>query len=244
MLGRSTLGWVVVTAAFGCGSTAKNGGSSSGSNDSGSVGGDGGTGTVTSDASASSSAGSGTSADSGSGGSPTTNGSSATSAETTGSSTDTTSNVTTGMGGSGGSTVTSTEGAGGSGGAAPGCPDAPPSAGSECESSGQVCGYEDCGGVGRTVAHCLDTWVVETAACDDTVTCQGFGAADPCGYGQVCVVLLSGIAQQLCVDNTCGDGPVSCDCIEGCYGVCGVVGDAAIGITISCNACPSQDGCA
>jgi hypothetical protein len=52
------------------------------------------------------------------------------------------------------------------------------------------------------------------------------------------MVLAGGALLEMCVDNTCGGGPIGCDCIQGCMGVCSVAGDAASGITLSCNTCP------
>lgn len=146
----------------------------------------------------------------------------------------------TGVGGGAGNanatSETSTTAAGGSGGETGACPDEPPNPDSSCASG--LCAYEDCAGVGRTVATCVDgAWSVTTSACSETVDCTAGG--EQCSKGEICLILAGGAFQQDCVPNTCETGPVECDCIEGCFGECSTYGSAETGITITCNTCPN-----
>jgi hypothetical protein len=261
MLTLRSLGFFVVLAAVGCASTSKNDDGSSGVGDSGSLGGNGGTGTGTTDASTSSNTSSsdgvgGNEINSGAGGgiSTTSADSSSTGAggqddgsthATTGDGSTADVTSTNGAGGStssGGATVT-TGGAGGSAGAGFDCPDTPPSHSSECTASGQTCAYEDCDGIGRTVALCFASWEVEVAPCDEPVVCSGSFGSGECGADEVCLVSVSGAVSERCVENTCGDEAVECDCLVGCQGECSVSGDAEKGITMTCNTC-LEDTCA
>jgi hypothetical protein len=145
---------------------------------------------------------------------------------------------------SGGQSGGSTAGSGGSNSAGMGntggatgapCPEMPPQAGAPCAELGQTCAYEDCAGGGRTIARCQQqAWSIDSGTCEDTVFCNNI----QCDAGQICLTVASGALLQQCVENTCGSGPVGCDCIDGCSGECVVVGSAS-GIHISCNACPS-----
>jgi len=149
------------------------------------------------------------------------------------------SDTSTSGGAGGGAGAGGSEGVGGSGGtAAEPCPATPPANGSSCFASGPICAYEDCAGNGRSVANCFNgSWSVANAACGETVGCNA--GPGTCGVGEICLVLAGGALLGGCVANTCETGPVSCDCIEGCSGECGVTGDPDYGITITCNTCPS-----
>jgi len=121
------------------------------------------------------------------------------------------------------------------------CPDAAPQDGDGCVAT-QSCFYEDCSGAGRTVATCVQgAWSVTSGACN-TFACQSGITATSCDAGKVCVAIASGFPVTLCVANSCGTGPVSCDCVESCTGSCSVRGTAADGIVIDCNPCP-PGGC-
>jgi len=121
------------------------------------------------------------------------------------------------------------------------CPNAPPADGDTCTAA-RSCFYEDCAGVGRTVATCgQGTWSVTSGPCD-TVVCENGITGTSCDVGKVCVAIASGVPVNLCVPNSCGTGPVSCDCVESCIGSCSVRGTVANGIVIDCNPC-SPDGC-
>jgi hypothetical protein len=121
------------------------------------------------------------------------------------------------------------------------CPNAAPRDGDGCASA-QSCFYEDCAGAGRTVATCVQgAWSVTNGPCN-TFACQSGITATSCEAGKVCVAIASGFPVTLCVTNSCGTGPVSCDCVDSCIGTCSVRGTAADGIAIDCNPC-SPDGC-
>jgi hypothetical protein len=87
--------------------------------------------------------------------------------------------------------------------------------------------YEDCGGVGRTVATCTaSAWKVTTGACA-SLLCEAnpdspYGLT--CAAGRVCVINTSiggaPITSPACVDHTCGTGPVTPQCVPGIYGTC------------------------
>jgi hypothetical protein len=240
MLDKLALGSVVWVVALGCGSTEKPGGGSSAS-----VGGNGGTGTETSGASTTSdvsnSLGSNTTSQdtssTGAGGQSTASTTSGgdTEGSTTASSTDAAGGSS--FGGNGSTTATGTDGAGGSGPISL-CPAAPPSDGDECTTSSFLCAYEDCGAAGRTVAYCSGTWSVELAPCDAPVVCGGSFGFGECAADEVCLVSAGGAVSQECVQNTCGDGPLECDCLTGCFGECALSGSATMGLTMSCNTCP------
>jgi len=145
-----------------------------------------------------------------------------------------------GAGNANATSETSTTAAGGSGGEAGACPNEPPNPDSSCAGVGELCAYEDCAGVGRTVASCVSgAWSVTTSACGETVTCTA--GSEECVQGEVCLILAGGAFQQYCVPNTCDTGPVECACIEGCYweGDCVTYGTPETGITITCNTCPN-----
>lgn len=108
----------------------------------------------------------------------------------------------------------------------PTCPQAPPTNASACGSVDFSCFYEDCNGAGRTQANCSgNTWQVQTGACT-SVTCTGVGPTTTltCVPGQFCVLTTSGggahIVQPSCVDNTCGQGPISPQCVHGLSASC------------------------
>ena len=147
-----------------------------------------------------------------------------------------------GRGGSGGASG----GRGGGGGtAAPRARPSPPEPGTNCP-GGLNCYYEDCSGAGRTIASCVagsasaPRWQVTTGACT-AVTCPN-PSSQSCPAGQLCFIAAGGAIFATCGSNTCGTSAISCDCIQGCSGVCTVIGSAQSGITVTCNTCP-QGGC-
>jgi hypothetical protein len=141
-----------------------------------------------------------------------------------------------GTAGTGGSAA----GAGGSAGAATQCPQNPPTDGSPCTQAGQSCYYQDCAGAGLSAAQCMGaSWTVETSACA-SFACSGFG--DECMAGQICSVQQGGAIFAECMDNPCGTGPVTCDCVSPGCGTCNVNAYTGSGITVTCNTCP-QGGC-
>lgn len=129
--------------------------------------------------------------------------------------------------------------AGGGGGApdAPPCPIAAPASATSCASNGQVCFYEDCSGAGRSVATCrIGTWTVDVGPCE-AVQCA-YPANMTCPSGQLCSVAVGGTLTVRCVENSCGTGPITCDCVSSCAG-CLVTGDLNRGVSLSCSTCPS-----
>jgi hypothetical protein len=143
--------------------------------------------------------------------------------------------LTGGISGDGGSGAT-----GGS--STAGCPDTPPVVGDAC-STALLCAYDDCAGAGRTIATCEDgTWSTETGPCDGLDCIYSASVVvGSCEAGRVCMFFDAGVPSIRCVDNTCGTGPVSYDCISGCDGTCRVYGTTD-GIGIYCNPCPAE-GC-
>ena len=105
------------------------------------------------------------------------------------------------------------------------CPRAAPKNGSTCSSANGTCYYENCAGAGRTLATCsAGSWQVQSAACS-SFACQApdtEGGGLTCAAGQVCVVTTdtSFTVTPACVDQTCGTGPMSTDCIKGLSGSC------------------------
>jgi hypothetical protein len=139
---------------------------------------------------------------------------------------------TTGAGGRAGS-----GGSGGGGGsAASACPSSVPTLNASCTVP-RTCYYEDCTDTGRTLARCVDgAWSLDTGPCATGVSCQ----AQTCPVGQVCVERIGGALIAECVQNTCGTGPIGCDCLQSCAGTCTVGGSVPSGITIMCNTCPTN----
>ena len=141
-----------------------------------------------------------------------------------------------GISGSGGATA----GAGGSAGAPAECPQTAPADGSPCDMAGQSCYYQDCAGAGLSTAQCVSaSWSVKTSACA-TFSCSGIG--DQCTAGQICSVTQGGAIFATCMENPCGTGPVTCDCVNPGCAACNVSAYTGSGITVTCNTCP-QGGC-
>jgi hypothetical protein len=131
---------------------------------------------------------------------------------------------------------------GGGGGAGTLCPSTPPMNGYAC--AGQDCYYEDCGGLGRTIALCHPegTFEVQTTACT-AVACSLSAVGGPsCPAGMICMQVAGGAVSDKCVSNACGTGPIGCDCLTSCVGTCSVSGNAQ-GIGVSCNTCPLGQLC-
>jgi hypothetical protein len=111
----------------------------------------------------------------------------------------------------------------------PACPAIPPADQASCAPVDHPCFYEDCAGQGRTLATCAGgKWTVQTSACDP-VNCAGVGvtpAALTCAAGEVCVrTSTSNVVMTIkpsCVANTCGEKPISPECIGGLSGTCTV----------------------
>jgi len=136
-------------------------------------------------------------------------------------------------GGSGGAL-----GTGGSVGAS--CPEAVPEDGVvPCQGFG-TCLYEDCSGAGQTSATC-DNAVYQT----EVSPCQDFECGgETCTPGQICTVNAGGAFIGTCVDNPCGDGPVTCECGHPtCSGTCTAFGTPGYGIELTCNTCPNGQAC-
>jgi len=138
--------------------------------------------------------------------------------------------------------------------APPTCPQAPPTDAASCGTVGYSCFYEDCAGAGRTQAVCASgTWTIQTAACS-SMTCAGAGAPTTtltCAAGKICVRTTSGggvyMVQPSCVDNTCGKGPISPQCLPSLPGSCSASYSLS-GVEIDCSLPSScgqgQGGCA
>jgi hypothetical protein len=124
----------------------------------------------------------------------------------------------------------------------PACPQTAPVNGSSCGSNSLSCFYDDCPSTGRTQATCSGgAWSVQTLACGN-VSCLGSPAVTTCPSGQLCLITESGTISVQCVNNTCGQGPISPACASGLAG-CVVNATLNGGVTITCNQCP-QGGCA
>jgi len=138
--------------------------------------------------------------------------------------------------------------------ALPTCPQTPPANAASCGAVDFSCIYEDCAGAGRTQAVCASgTWTVQNAACS-TTECAGAGATTTmltCAAGKICVRTTSGggayTVQPSCVDNTCGKGPVSPECLQRLSGSCSASYSLS-GVIINCSLPSScgqgQGGCA
>ena len=117
------------------------------------------------------------------------------------------------------------------------CPSTPPTNASSCGSTDMTCFYDNCPSTGRTQAGCAGgTWTVQTGACS-TVNC----ISRTCPSGQMCLVIEGGAVGVQCVDNACGQGPVTPECGT-TSGGCVVNATLTSGVEITCNTCP-QGGC-
>jgi len=143
-------------------------------------------------------------------------------------------------------------GAGGSGGMlGRGCPASAPSEGSPCPPPallGVTCFYDDCSGAGvRKKATCttaipelgnpVQLWSVATSACEP-LRCD----AMTCSTGQVCVILEGGARIGQCAPQSCGTGPIECQCVKGCYQGC-ILSPIEAAATFTCNTCADPRGC-
>ena len=125
----------------------------------------------------------------------------------------------------------------------PTCPSTPPTDASSCGSTNMTCFYDNCPSTGRTQASCSGgKWTVQTAACG-TVDCTGAPNLLTCPSGKMCLVTESGTVGEQCVDNACGQGPVTSQCGTS-LGGCSVNATLASGVTIVCNTCPAGQTCA
>jgi hypothetical protein len=135
----------------------------------------------------------------------------------------------------------------------PTCPAAAPTDATSCGPIGHACFYENCATTGRRLATCSGgTWKIETAACT-TITCAGGGINSTsltCDAGEVCLVQTSiggaYMVTPMCVQSTCGSGPVTQQCIPSTYGNCTITTGLS-GVTVRCSysSCGAgQGGCA
>lgn len=146
-----------------------------------------------------------------------------------------------GAAGSGGSGASSTRG----------CPQSAPGNGAPCQPPvpGLTCYYDDCGATGaKTKAHCYTAipeignpqqlWMVEKFPCEPRVDCSGI----TCPVDQVCVIFQGGAQVGQCSDQSCGSGPLECNCVKSCYEGC-VLSSAGNDVTFTCNTCSDIRGC-
>ena len=92
----------------------------------------------------------------------------------------------------------------------------------------------DCADVGVSTATCRTDgrWDLATTACGE-VYCE----QETCAPGFICVVSVAGFPQGECVENTCGEGPIGCEC-PGCPD--GANGCSQNGLAIQCNTCQAE----
>lgn len=109
------------------------------------------------------------------------------------------------------------------------CPDALPQVDDACEQVYATCTYMRCDDYGVATATCRDDgrWDVETRACEQLECVQ-----ETCPPGFICRRTAAGAVIGSCVENTCGERPIGCEC-PGCAG-----NDCtANGLILECNAC-------
>jgi hypothetical protein len=112
------------------------------------------------------------------------------------------------------------------------CPDVVPLQDEACAEMYAMCTYMRCDDFGIATATCRDDllWDVATRACEE-VYCQ----QETCAPGFICVMTVAGFPSGSCVENTCGEGPIGCECPG-----CGDLPCSANGLTIECNACMAE----
>jgi hypothetical protein len=141
--------------------------------------------------------------------------------------------------------------AGSAGSATRGCPSSAPSNGTPCPPTlaGLTCYYDDCGATGtKKKAACFTAipeignpqqlWTVQTFPCEARDDC----AAMTCPSDKVCVIMEGGARIGQCSSQSCGSGPIECNCVQGCHQGC-VLSNAANDVTFTCNNCSDIRGC-
>jgi hypothetical protein len=114
------------------------------------------------------------------------------------------------------------------------CPDTVPAHDDPCDETNATCTYMDCTDVGVSTATCRTDgrWDLAVAECGE-VFCEN----ETCAPGFVCVVSVAGFPQGACVENTCGEGPIGCEC-PGCPDAAN--GCTSWGLTLECNTCQAE----
>ncbi|HLT40175.1 MAG TPA: hypothetical protein VK034_28035 [Enhygromyxa sp.] len=112
------------------------------------------------------------------------------------------------------------------------CPDVAPVPDDACEQANATCTYMSCDDFGVATATCRDDlrWDLDTRACGEVFCHQ-----ETCAPGFICVTTTAGFPSGSCVENSCGQGPIGCECPG-----CGDLPCTANGLTIECNACMSD----
>jgi hypothetical protein len=92
----------------------------------------------------------------------------------------------------------------------------------------------DCAAAGVGTATCRsdNRWDLTSAACGE-VSCEN----ETCAPGFICIRSVAGFPQGACVENTCGDGPIVCDC-PGCPDDANAC--TSLGLTVECNTCQAE----
>jgi hypothetical protein len=102
------------------------------------------------------------------------------------------------------------------------------------------CHYEDCATFGRVLAVCNNGAFMELRGACTAVNCSGVHGTT-CPAGQICVERIGGALIRECVPNSCGAGPISCDCLGlQCPGPCVITGAPEAGTIAKCNNCPAN----
>lgn len=111
------------------------------------------------------------------------------------------------------------------------CP-AMPAHDDACDQVFATCTYMNCDDFGVATATCRDDrrWDLELRACEE-IFCE----QETCAPGFICVRTVAGAPSGSCVENTCGDGPIGCECPG-----CGDLPCTSQGLSIECNACMSD----
>lgn len=126
------------------------------------------------------------------------------------------------------------------------CPQQVPSDGTDCTGLlGEFCTYERCGTDGIVSVHCTSDdaeggftphWEATIRSCGD-VECGN----EICGSGEVCGATAGGAFLPTCLVHSCGDGPITCECVCGVLG-CSTNTSDLENIQFVCNTCPGG-GC-
>lgn len=127
--------------------------------------------------------------------------------------------------------------------AAPVCPPSVPAGGEPCPADipvNHTCLYERCETDGIVTTTCVDgaggaTWMVTATACAD-YQCNG----NTCGEDSVCAANVGGALLVDCRPHSCGDGPLTCDCVCGSDTECSQTSTGGSGDLFSCYTCQSM----
>lgn len=137
-----------------------------------------------------------------------------------------------------GSAGAASGGSGGSAGTAQAdCGEVPAADGTSCSVQGLTCAYNHCPTEQNFTLCWNGVWQSSSAPCTE-FSC----GSETCTGEQICSVV-SGAAQlSTCVENACGAGPITCECMAPSCPDCRISG-RGFGFKVTCTSCPAGMQC-